>query len=524
MNVLSLSAIHLMSSSPPASENLEEPLNTDAPKDSDKAKSADEMRLAGRPPLKTVLLLAIGPVLSQLANAVFLLVNNLWVSKAIGDDGLAAISTYNAFDGISRAFGFFLAIGAATQISALFGLGKSEEAGQLCADLLRLTFACGAFVPAVLLPSLKPLGRWFGAPEHIISLGWDYMLPSCSCTTTTCMFMTVLGFLQGEGRTLLYGMTNIACLALNGLVLDPLFLFAFKAGIRSVSIATVVSEIIPAVIIFLLYYVWHKFGIKPQWGQFCMCFTKRTGDALKVGVSQLFSQLSVSVPSIVVRKFIGMASGPDEYSDAMAAFNACLRINMVVVAVMMGITMGFVPAASYAYAAKKYKRYLWLSFHSLWLCAVWGAFTCLFTYLMPRYLALMFSSTPGYLDYAENMIRIMNSLAFVGGVRFNVQTMLQSMQCGGRATIVSILNNFGLLTAIAFVFYYTDKTQVERLIWCYPVAFTAGIPISLLLLWKPLMDVWRKSKEETGEETKELEDIKERDELKHEEVFEDNGV
>ena len=74
---------------------------------------------------------------------------------------------------------------AATHISALFGKGKSGEAGQISADLLRLTFACGAFVPAVLLPGLKECGGWFRTSEKIVELGWDYTFPLCSFTTTT---------------------------------------------------------------------------------------------------------------------------------------------------------------------------------------------------------------------------------------------------------------------------------------------------------------------------------------------------
>ena len=487
---------------------LEEPLNpeTEKPK-----QSAEHERLAGRRPLKTVLLLAIGPVLSQLANSVFMLINQLWVARALGDSGLAAISTYNAFDATGRAFGFFLALAAATQISALFGKGKGDEAGQICADLLRLTFACGALVPAVLLPALKEAGRWFGASEDIVELGWDYMVPLCSFTTTTCMYLTVCGFLQGEGRTLLFGFVNLACLILNAGVLDPLFLFGFKMGIRGVSLATIASEIIPGAVVFALYYWCHKFGVKPEFRQFCKCFSRRTWDALKVGVSQLFAQLSVTVPSIVVRKFIGMCVGVDEFSDAMAGFNACLRIYHIVIAVMNGIAMGFVPAGSYSYAAKDYKRYLWLSFHAFWLCCVWGSVACIITYSVPRYLALMFSKTERYLYYATDMIRAINAMAMITGIQFNVQTMLQSMQCGGRATVVVFLNNFGLITIAAIILYYTDKTNGSRIVWCYPIAFAMGIPISAVLLWKPLRDVWRKAKEQNQKSTAEpeLEEIKE---------------
>ena len=491
-----------MSSDAGAEPKLDEPLN---PESNKPEPSAETKRLAGRPPLMTILVLAIGPVLSQLANSVFMLINQLWVAKALGDDGLAAISTYNAFDATGRSFGFFLALGAATQISALFGKGLSNEAGQICADLLRLTFACGAFVPAVLLPCLKEAGRWFGASEDIVELGWDYMVPLCSFTTTTCMYLTVCGFLQGEGRTLLFGFVNLSCLILNAVILDPLFLFGFKTGIRGVSLATILSEIVPGFVVFALYYWGHKFGVKPTFRQFCNRFSPRTWDALKVGVSQLFAQLSVAVPSIVVRKFIGMCVGPDEFSDAMAGFNACLRIYHIIVAVMNGTTMGFVPAASYAFAAKQYKRYLWLSFHSFWLLCVWGAVACVVTFTVPRQLALMFSKTESYLYYATDMIRIINALSIFGGIQYNVQTMLQSMQCGGLATALVFINNFGILTICAFLLYYTDKTDGSRIVWCYPIGFTVGIPLGALLLWRPLREVWRKAKEEKENE---LEDVK----------------
>ena len=130
---------------------------------------------------------------------------------------------------------------------------------------------------------------------------------------------------------------NLSCLILNSVILDPLFLFGFKTGIRGVSLATILSEIIPGFVVFLLYYSCHKFGVKPTFRQFRNRFSPRTWDALNVGVSQLFAQLSVAVPSIVVRKFIGMC---DEFSDAMAGFNTCLRIYHIIVAVMNGTKMG----------------------------------------------------------------------------------------------------------------------------------------------------------------------------------------
>ena len=501
-----------------ATPELQEPLNPDnVPKP---AKSAEDERLAGRAPLKTVALLSIGPIISQISNAVFAVINTLWTSKACGDDGLAAISTYGAFDNSGRGFGFMLSIGAATQISALFGLGKSEEASQVCADLLRLSFVFGAFLPAVLIPSIRPCGEWFGASKRVIDLGFDYMLPLCAFATTTCMFLAVIGFLQGEGRTALYGLVNFLCLGLNGLVLDPLFLFGFKMGIRGVSIATVVSEILPTIVVLFFYYR-GTFGVKLKFKELCKKFSPRSATAVKVGLSQLIAQLSVTLPSIVLRKYVGLAVG-DEFDDAMAGFNCQMRYGGLVAATMLGITSGYVPAASYAYAAKKYRRYLWLSFHAFWLCVLWGVVIGLFIWTIPRELAKLFSTSERYLDYAEHMTLYAQALCPIQGIRYNSQAMLQAMQMGWRATITGLLNNFVWIIVFTFALYYTDKTDGSRICWSYSISNVMSIPVSIIVLWGPMKDLWKKMKEQEEDEKKEMEDID--GQIKSEIPFRDEGA
>ena len=81
----------------------------------------EDLRLGGSAPLKTIFKLSVGPLLSQVTNGLYGVITTIWISKACGDDGLSAVSTMNAFDGIGRAFGFFLAIAAATQVSYLYG-------------------------------------------------------------------------------------------------------------------------------------------------------------------------------------------------------------------------------------------------------------------------------------------------------------------------------------------------------------------------------------------------------------------
>lgn len=183
-----------------------------------------------------------------------------------------------------------LTIAAATQISFLFGKGRSDEAAQVVTDLIRMSFVCGAFTAAVLIPIIRPISVWLGAEEKIIQLGIKYMLLLNICAFSSCLFIATDGFLQGEGRTFLFGMSNVICLVLNMTILDLIFLFVFKMVILD-STATIFSEFVPMMINMTMFYL-HKFGVKPEFKQLLKKFSPNTWPALKIGFSSLIAQLS----------------------------------------------------------------------------------------------------------------------------------------------------------------------------------------------------------------------------------------
>lgn len=460
----------------------------------------EDRKLGGHRPLITICRLSVGPMLSQVTNALYGIITTIWISKACGEDGLSAVSMMNAFDNIGRSFGFFLAIAAATQISFLYGQGNTREAGQIIADLIRMSFVCGAITAGILIPVLRPVAKWFGADEHIIQLGIDYMLPLNICAFNSCLFIASGGFLQGEGRTFLFGMSNVTCLCLNMAILDPIFLFVFKMGIRGASIATVFSELIPGMTIIILFYC-HKFGVKPQLNQLFKKFSPNTWPALKVGFSSLISQLSGCVPSIVVRKYMGLGAGdnPQDFADVMAGFNAAIRICNLTFSIFQAISQAFIPAASYAYAAKRYKRFFMLSLHMLWLMSLWGTITSIITWIWPRELSMMFSKEESYLRYAERMVAYNNAVGPLMSAKMVAQSMLQSLQLGPRATILSFINNFVNIIVFNYILYYTNPHDGARIIWCYPLAHISSCIVSPFFLWGPIKKIYKLMKEEDAE-------------------------
>ena len=481
--------------------------------DNDHQKKKDEhYRLAGRPPLITILILSIGPIASQLISALYGTIDTVWVSQSVGEIGMTAVSAYTAFDNIGRAFGFLTSVAGSQKISALFGAGQDEEATQVMCDLLRVCILSGIIVPAILAPLVKEGVRWFGADEEVVELGYGYLLPILCCTVFTCWFVTCGGFLQGEGRSLLFGIIQVISLIFNMLVLDPIFLLVFKWGLPGAGWARVISEAIPALALIICYFC-GVFTVKPKVSQLFKKFNKNTLPSLKVGMSQLVSNLSVSIPGIIVRKFIGNASrnGGHNFNDVLAGYNIVFRYAQITNNVMIGITMGFLPPASYSFASKNYKRWLRLAIHLNWINLFWGCVTAVLSWSIPRQISMIFSSGDGYLYWAEKLLRVGNALGFIVFGRFNFPALLQSLQMGLTSTFLSLSSQLVSIIVFAIILYYTNQTSPEAVIWCYPLSYAFGLIVGAIVIYIPVKKHFFPSKKDTSlpEEESHEEDIPE---------------
>lgn len=112
---------------------------------------------------------------------------------------------------------------------------------------------------------------------------------------------------------------------------------------------------------------------------------------------------------------------------------------------------------------------------------------------------MIFSKDESYLKYASRMVAYNNAVGPLMSVKMLAQSMLQSLQRGPRATILSFLNNFMTIIVFNFVLYYTNPHDGARIIWCYPLAHVAACFISPFFLWGPLKNIWNLMKTEDKE-------------------------
>ena len=461
-------------------------------------RSDEDKRLGGSPPLKTIVTLSSGPLISQMASAFYGLINTIWISRAIGEMGMSAISAYQNFDTLGRCFASFLQVSATTKISSLYGSGQRQEASQVFSDLLRLTLIFGVIPPAIGIPTSYPCVKWFGASKDIAEMGYEYIIVILSQSIIPCIYLLCCGCLLAEGRSWMFSITQIAALALDCLLFCPLFLLVFKVGMAGAGYAIGLAELIPGLTLTILFYC-GKFGIKPHPRDLLKKMSPHTWEALKLGFSQLILMLSFSIPGILIRKLFGIACNNDStvFNNIMAAYNVFNRLWALEAAIPNAVDIGFIPAASYAYGAKLKRRIGRLLAHAIWITVIWSSLCMILTIAIPRQIAKIFSDDEDYLDWCEIVIRNGNLATCIIEVPAVATGLLQAMKKSGQSIAVSIFVQLLPLPIISVILFLTNKHDPARLIYCYPIQSVFGLFFVLPYMYFAIKEIKSASPDNT---------------------------
>ena len=466
---------------------------------SNKKKDDEHKRLGGYAPLTTIARLCPGPLISQFTSAMYGLVNSMWVTKFIGELGLTAMSESYVIENTILAFGYFVSTSASTKISYLFSRERYDSANQVVPDIIRVCLIIGICLPAIFLPSTKPIVRWLGAEEDVVDLSFYYLLPLLACSFTGSLFLCSCGILQAEGRTWVYGAAQVISLVLNMACLDPLLLH-FIGKVWAASMSTAIAEAAPGLVLLTLIYL-HKFTIAPKCNGFVKKFDHATYSALGTGFSALIMNLSVTIPSIFLQKFIGIAANNiGEYNTVMALWNANTRLYQLTLCVPMALNAAYLPAASYAFGRNNHKRILKLTAHVSWISVVWGAIVTFVVCAFPDTIAKIWSSEERFLYWSKKILPLCFYTIILCSLKYILISFLQATQRNLLAVITAVGTELLPLPCFAAIFHYTsDKTDPSHIFLSYVCNDCFSIVMCLVASGPSLYRFYKLAKEETEE-------------------------
>ena len=102
----------------------------------------------------------------------------------------------------------------------------------------------------------------------------------------------------------------------------------------------------------------------------------------------------------------------------------------------------------------------------------------------------IFSNDENVRVISAKMLKIQNAVGVITWVRNIAQSILQSLQNGIKAAILSLSTQLFSIILFEVILFYTDRHNPIRLLWAYPLSFAFGFIIAIFFLISPLKQIY----------------------------------
>jgi len=441
--------------------------------------SMSETKLLGTAPIpKLMMKYAVPSVISLLVNALYNIVDQIFIGQGVGYLGNAATNIIFPITVIVLAFALLIGDGAAAYLSLKLGSGdrKSAQRGVGNAVTLLVIFGAAFFVLGMLF--LEPACRLFGATENSLPFALDYGRIIVLGLPFVVVGTGLNSCIRAAGSPRVAMLSMITGAAINT-VLDPIFIFVLDWGVEGAAFATIIGQI--ATFAISISYMRKLKTVKITKSDLRPSF--RTAKTIMgYGVSSFITQTAITVSILVSNNMLvqyGTASvyGPD---IPLAAFGIVMKVNQILISCMVGMGIGAQPIIGYNYGAKNNTRVRHAYLISVLCATVIGAAGFLLFQFAPQSIINLFGSEEGlYNEFAQKSFRIFLMLCMLSGFQIVTGIFFQALGRPVKAALLTLSRQILLLVPAALIL--PRFLGVEGVLWAGPVADGISFVIALIL-------------------------------------------
>ena len=432
-----------------------------------------------KPIHKLLLSLAIPAIIANVVNALYNIVDQIYIGQGVGYLGNAATNIAFPITTICMAIGLMVGLGAASNFNLELGRKNPDKAKHVAASAASLLLICGIILCLVIRIYLKPMMLAFGATDQILNYAMEYTGVT-SFGIPFLLFSTGINPLVRADGSSAYSMIAIVIGAILNIILDPIFIFNFGMGMAGAAWATVISQIVSAILLLIYFpkFKTVKFSLKD--------FIPKVS-AIKVivvlGFSSFIFQFSTMIIQIVTNNLLNTYGGTSVYGSEIpiAVAGIVSKINVIFTSVVLGVVQGSQPICGYNYGAGNFKRVrktvklLMLITFSISICA-FIAFECFPTQII----SLFGSGNDLYFEFAAKYMRIFLFFTFINGIQIACTTFFPAIGKAVKGAILSLTKQIIFLLPLLIIL--PSLIGIDGLIYAAPISDFIAFIVAIVLL------------------------------------------
>jgi len=433
---------------------------------------------------------AVPCIISLLVGALYNIVDQIFIANAtyLGSYGNAANTVVFPLVTIALALAVMAGDGACAFVSINLGKGDGQKANKSVGNAIVVSLVIGAALTAVYLIFADGLITLFGATvnEETYSLSKEYFF-----YITLGLIFYIFGqamnpVIRADGSPK-FAMASTLAGAATNVVLDPVFIFVFKWGMMGAAVATVIGQVVTAILA-VVYFLRTKI-IKLKIADFKPDF-KVIGKTLSLGICSFLAQASLVAAMAAINNMIRVYGAKDEvfslpeYSQIpMAVVGIVMKFFQIVISVVIGLAAGCIPIVGYNMGAGRNDRVKDLFKKLLISEAAVGLVALIIVEAFPRALIGIFGAANEsvyYTDFAIKSFRIYLSMVVLACVNKATFIFLQAMGRAVSSTFLSMVRE--LVFGVGFALLLPLSFGLDGVLYSMPMSDILTFIISVIII------------------------------------------
>ena len=432
--------------------------------------------LGTEPVGKLLFKLAVPTVIAQLVNMLYNIVDRIYIGHIPGEGSLAltGVGVCMPIIMVISAFAALVGSGGAPRASIAMGKGEHASAEKILGGCFTLQIIVSVVLTVILLMFNRPLLLAFGASENTIAYAASYMGIYAIGTVFVQLTLGMGAFITAQGFAKV-GMMTVLIGALSNIILDPLFIFAFKLGVKGAALATILSQCVSCIWV-LRFLTGNKTRLRIR-KENLRIDSKLVLPCVALGLSTFIMQSSESVISVCFNSSL-LKYGGDIAVGAMTILTSVMQFAMLP---MQGVAQGSQPIISYNFGAGNADRVRKTFSLLLRCCLGYSLVLWALIMLMPRMFAGIFTPDPELLAFTAKALRIYCGVLFMFGIQVACQMTFVSIGNAPCSIIVAIMRKFVLLLPLIYIMPRIASDPTMGVYMAEPVADFIAVSFTAIL-------------------------------------------
>lgn len=388
------------------------------------------LELGTKPVGRLLLQYALPAIVAMVASSLYNMVDSIFIGQGVGALAISGLAITFPFMNLSAAFGAAIGVGSSAFLSVKLGQRDYDIANKILGNCVMLNIIIGIAFGGIGLLFLDPILRFFGASDATLPYAREYMVIILIGNAVTHLYLGLNAVMRAAGKPRVAMYITIFTVVINA-VLDPLFIYTLKLGIRGAAYATILSQLMALV------WQWKLFGNRKEFLHFDYGKFRVEMPIVRNIISIGISPFSMNACACLVVIFINNSLMKYGGDMAVGAYGIANRVAFIFVMVTMGVCQGMQPIAGYNYGAQNYNRML----EVLRLAVMAGTLVCAVGFVIaiffPEPCVRLFTTDAELIEKSVVAMRYIMALFVIIGAQMVITNFFQSI---GKAKVSIFLS------------------------------------------------------------------------------------